>query len=171
MAKRILGLVSIKVGPIAGDGGMGTSLTTIGDTVKDSCVFTEGDPTKQEFFIEESDDAIESFVTQKGTETISWSTNNLDPDNMVLLFGGTKDGTGAVGDPYTWEPPDTQEELERSVEITDRKGNKVEIVRVKFSPKKSFSFQGTRLGAIDITGTILLPTKAATRKYKITYAV
>ena len=170
-SKRILGLVSIKIGAIAGDGGMSIALTAIGDTVKDSCVFGEGDPTKQEFFVEESDDPIESFVTQKGTETISWSTNNLHPDIMVLLFGGTKAGLGTQASPFTWEPPDTQDELERSVEITDRKGNKMEIVRVKFSPKKSFSFQGTKLGQLDITGTILLPTKANTRKYKITYAV
>jgi hypothetical protein len=252
-SKRMLGLVTLKVGPIANDGGMGTTLVTIGDTVKDSCVFSEGDATKQEFFIEESDDAVESIITQKGVEAVNWSTSNLHGRNMALIFGGTHtpyksiatvgtltpgsgyaNGTytnvpltggtgkeaeativvasGAVttvtitygGEGYTsgddlsalaanmggtgsgfvievstlnnsntastWEPPDTQNELERSIEIVDRKGNKVEIVRAKFAPKKSFSFQSSKLGQVDITATILLPTKDATKKFKITYA-
>lgn len=168
---RILGLVSIKIGAIAGDGGMGTSLSALGETVKDSCVFTETDATKQEFFIEESDDPIESIVTQKGLETISWSTHNCSADTMVALFGGTKAGAGTELSPYTWEPPDTQSEVEKSVEITDRKGNIVEVVRMKLACKKNISFQSTKLGQVDIVGTILAPTKAATPKYTITYAV
>lgn len=250
----MLGLVTIKIAPVANDGGMGTELVTIGDTVKDSCVFSEGDPTKQEFFVEEQDDAIESIITQKGIESVSWSTNNLHGRNLSLIFGGTHTphksiatvGTLTPGSAYTngvytkvpltggtgkeaeatvtvaggvvtavaityggegytagddlsalaadiggtgtgfaievstlnnsntqstWEPPDSQNELERSVEIVDRKGNKVEIVRVKLAPKKTFSFQSTALGKVDIVGTILVPTKTNTKKFKITYAV
>jgi hypothetical protein len=249
----MLGLVTLKVGPCANDGGMGTELVTIGDTVKDSCVFNEADATKQEFFIEESDDAVESIITQKGTETVAWSTANLHGRNLALIFGGTHTphksiatvgtltpGTGYTNGTYekvpltggtgkeaeatvtvaggvvtavaityggegytagddlsalaaniggtgsgfsievstltnsntqsTWEPPDTQNELERSIEIVDRKGNKVEIVRAKFAPKKSFSFQASKLGQVDIVATILLPTKDNTKKFKITYA-
>jgi hypothetical protein len=241
---RILGLVSIEIADIAGDGGLGTAWEAIGETVKDSCVFTESDPTKTEFFIEESDDPIES---------INWSTNNVRGRFMEKLFGGTHTpyksiatfgaitggtgytdgvhksvpltggtGGGALaditvasgivtavtlvygGEGYTvadelsasiddlgagsgfeipvatlangsatlstYEPPETQAEVEKSLRITDRKGNIVEVVRAKLAPKKNLSFQATRLGAIDIAATILTPTKASTKKYKITYA-
>lgn len=170
MAKRILGLVTIELGVIANDGGVSTDFTAFGDTVKDSCVFTEADGTKQEFFIEENDDPVESIVTQKGTETITWSTYNLDADTMIALFGGTKSGAGTQADPVIYTPPSTQLEVERSIRITDRKGNKVTVVRAKLAPKKNISFQGTKLGQIDITATILTPTKANTAKYTITYA-
>jgi hypothetical protein len=252
-SKRMLGLVTLKVGPVANDGGMGTELVAIGDTVLDSCVFSEADGTTQEFFVEELDDAVETIVTQKGTESINWSTNNLHGRNLALIFGGTHTpyksistvgtltpGSGYVNGTYkavpltsgtgkeaeatvvvasgavtsvtityggegytagddlsalntylggsgsgfsievstlnnsntqsTWEPPDSQLELERSIEIIDRKGHKMEIVRAKFAPKKSFSFQRSKLGQVDITATILVPTKDATKKYKITYA-
>jgi hypothetical protein len=250
---RILGLVTIKLGNIASDGGMGTSLTTVGDTVKDSCVFNESDPTKTEFFIEESDDPVESFVSQKGIETIAWSTYNTSSENMARLFGGVNTpfktvatfgtvvggsgytngtyknvsltggtGSGARADitvasgavsaitlvyggqgytaldtlsastsdlgngtgfsvpaatlsnssatQSTWEPPDNQTEVEQSIQIVDKKGNKVEVVRAKVQAKKAISFQATKLGQVDITATILTPTKANTKKYKITYA-
>lgn len=168
---RILGLVSISLGDPAVDGGMSTSLTAIGDTKKDSCQFTETDATKTEFFIEESDDAVESFVSQKGVESVTWDTYNTTPQNLQRLFGGTVTGTGVLGDPYIWQPPATQTEVEQSIKIIDRHGNIFEIVRAKLSCKKNISFKATELGAVSITATILTPLKANTAKYKFTAAV
>jgi hypothetical protein len=253
MGKRILGLVSIELAPIASDGGIGSNWEALGLTVKDSCVFNESDPTKTEFFVEENEDPIESFVSQKGVDSISWSTNNTTGRAMYLLFGGTftayktiatfgsitagsgytsaayksvpltgGTGTGALADitvagglvtvvtlvyggegytvsdslsastaylgagtgfaipvatlsngsatKSTYEPPSTQPEVEKSLKITDKKGNIFEFVRVKFAAKKNFSFQGTRLGAIDIVATVLTPTKSGVSNWKATYA-
>lgn len=91
MAKRTygLGLVTIKMGAIAGDGGMGTSLTTLGDTVQGSATLTSADDTKTDFNIEEETDPVQSIVSQKGKKTLAWSCYNVAPTQLALFFGGT----------------------------------------------------------------------------------
>lgn len=166
MAKRVLGVASIKLGAIAGDGGMGTSLTQIGDTVPGSAILENAEGTTQDFFSEESDTPIESIISEAGTTTFNFSTMNLDADSLVLLFGGTK----TTGPPVKWEPPATLGTKELSIEVIDRKGNKFEFVRVSVKPKFTVNFNKTALGQVDIVGTILTPTKAATAAFTITYA-
>lgn len=166
MAKRTLGLVSIKIGDIAGDGGMGTVLAAIGDTVPGTCVFGNEEGTTQDFFSEESDIAIESVESEPGTTTLTWSTYNLEADVMVSLFGGTKD----AGPPVVYNPPDQIADVEKSIEVVDKKGNKLEIVRANIRATKAVNFNKTALGQIDIVATVLVPTKAATKPWTLTYA-
>lgn len=171
MAKRILGLVSIKIGNIATDGGMGNSLTAIGDTVADSCVFASEDATETEILIEENDDPIE-IITQQGKKTLTWETYNLDGSMMAKLFGGTYTAA-AAGPPAvaaSWEAPEKFPIVEQSIEVIDSKGNKIEIVRAKLSPRLQADLKKTALGKIAIVATILTPTKANTKPFKITYA-
>jgi hypothetical protein len=166
MSKHALGLASIKLSAIAGDGGMGTSLTAVGDTVLGTAVFGSENGTTTDIFTEESDTAIESILSQAGTTTLTWSTNNIEADNMVKFFGGTK----TTGPPVTYEPPNTFAAVELSIEVIDKKGNKLEIVRASVKPQLAINFNKTTLGAISIVATVLLPTKAATQPWKFTYA-
>lgn len=99
-------------------------------------------------------------------ETIAWSTYDVNPDNLVKVFGGVASGTG----PFIWTPPDTQPEIEMSVKLTDRNGNVLTVVRAKLTAKKNLSFQASKLGQIDITAKVLTPTKAATPKYTLSMA-
>lgn len=169
MAKRSLGLATLKLGNIAGDGGMGTSLTAIGDTVQDTAVLSNDENQLTDFFSEEQDDPVESIVSQKGKFTLSWSSYNVDPDIMVKLFGGTKTGDGGVT-PYKWAAPASIPDVEQSIELVDKKGNKIEIVRAKLTSKLQWNFKKTALAQIDIVATVLTPTKANTAPYSITYA-
>lgn len=164
--KRILGLATVKMGPIAVDGGMSTALVEIGDTVRDSVVISNAEGTKQEFFIEEQDDAVESIITAKGTMTVVWSTVNTDPATMVKFFGGTVTAASG-GTPAFWSAPDTIPDIEESIEITDTRGNKVEIARAKLSAKMTLNFKRSALGALDVTATVLVPTKAGEPSLKL----
>ena len=166
MAKHTLGLASLKIGAVAGDGGMGTSLTAIGDTVPGTAIFSNEEGTTTDFFSEEADVPIESVESEPGTTTLVWSTYNLDADAMVALFGGTK----SSGPPVTYVPPDTIADIVGSIEVTDKKGNKLEIVRANIKAKKSINFNKTALGQIDVVATVLVPTKAATKPWTLTYA-
>lgn len=155
--KIVSGLASIKVGAVAGDGGMGTSLAALGETYQDSCTFVSADPEKTEHYSEESDDAFE--VTYKlGLRTLKWSIFNFDADQMVKVLGGTVTGTS----PKVWNAPAAYTSIEQSIEITDKKGNVIQIPRAKIAAKLNISFGKKNVGLIDIEATVLVPTKAGT---------
>ncbi len=75
----------------------------------------------------------------------------------------------AVAESY--ELPDALPSVEVSIKVTDKKGNVVTYPRAKISPVLSLSFTKDALGQIDLTGTILQPTKAGVKRMKIVYAV
>lgn len=88
MAKHTFGLANVLMGAIALDGGMGTSLEAIGETVADSATLTTEDDTITDFNIEEADDPVESVVSAYGKMTFAFSTYNVSARNMFRFFGG-----------------------------------------------------------------------------------
>lgn len=168
MARKYgLGLVTIEMGDIAGDGSMGTSLTAVGDTVQGTAQLTQEDGTNTDFNIEEEDDPILTLQTVKGKITLAWSCYNVSSDTLVKFFGGTV----VVGPPEKWEAPASIPELEQSIKLTDKRGNIIEIVRAKVNAKFNWSFTKDKLAQIDLTASILTPTAADTPPYTITYPV
>lgn len=86
---KVFGLASVKMGAVANDGGMGTSLEQIGETVSGTASLTSEDNTVTDFNIEESDSPVESIVSQQGKMTFAWSTYDVGGRNMERFFGGT----------------------------------------------------------------------------------
>jgi hypothetical protein len=251
MSKYKIGVSAIKIGAIAGDGGMGTSLSAGGDTVAGSASLVTEEGTKTDFNIEEADDPVYSILSEKGKITLAWSTYANDANSLEKFFGGTKTpaavnginvlgaitagssytngiyydvpltggtGTGAKanivvsggavtavaiterGSGYAaaaslsalaaniggtgsgfavvvtsvadigekWAAPDSLPELEKSVEITLKTGGKVEIVRAKLISKINWPLDKTKMAQIDITSSILKPTKTSASPMTIT---
>lgn len=166
MGKYKIGVTSIKIGAIAGDGGMGTSLTSVGDTVAQSASMVSEEGTTTDFRIEESDDPVYSILSEKGKVTVSWSTFANDATTLQKFFGGTV----VAGPPAVWSAPDTLPELERSMEITMKDGTIIKIVRAKLISKFNWPLDKTQMAQIDIVATVLTPTKAATAPMSITDA-
>lgn len=75
----------------------------------------------------------------------------------------------AVSEQY--ELPDALPAVEKSIEVTDKKGNVVTYPRAKIATKLSLSFTKDALGQLDMSSTILQPTKAGVKRMKIVYAV
>jgi hypothetical protein len=251
---KVFGLSSVKMGAIAGDGGMGTSLEAVGETVAGTASMTSEDNTVTDFNIEESDSPVESVVSAFGKVTFNWSSYDVGGRNMEKFFGGTwkpyktiatlgsvtggsayTNGTynnvpltggagsgalativiasGAVttvtivygGEGYAvadalsaasstiggtgtgfsvpvatltngsatqseWIAPDSFPDVEKSLELTDRKGNSFKIPRAKISPKFGFSFSKEALGQLDLVATVLQPTKAGEGRISVKYA-
>jgi hypothetical protein len=69
-----------------------------------------------------------------------------------------------------WDAPDSLPVLEKSLRLTDKKGNQVLVPRASISTKLSMSFSKTKLGQLDMVATILAPTKTGVKKYSILYA-
>jgi hypothetical protein len=256
MAKKVFGLASCKIASIASDGGMGTALNTVGETVSGTATMTSEDNTVTDFTIEESDSPVESIVSEAGKITFAWSSYKVDYNTLVKLLGGTGNlprpvgalnvlGTLTGGSSYTngyyedvpltggagsgaranitvaggavtvveltnlgsgyaggtplsasaaniggtgsgfsqavtsvyssaeqekWEAPDAFPDVERSIELTDKKGNVVKIPRAKISTKFGLSFAKDKLGQLDMVATVLQPTKSGEKRLTILFA-
>lgn len=258
MAKKIFGLASLKIAPIADDGGMGTKLETVGETVSGTATMTQDDNTVTDFTIEESDSPVESIVTTAGKIAFNWSSYNIAYRFLEKLLGGTGNlpkpvgavltlGTLTGGSSYTngfyenvalsvntgtgsgaranitisggavtaveltslgsgyagtqeltaaaalvggtgsgwkvvistvvssaelekWEAPDSFPDVEKSIELTDKKGNVVLIPRAKISSKIALSFAKDKLGQLDMVATVLQPTKSGEKRMTIKFA-
>jgi hypothetical protein len=160
---RTIGLTSIKVGAIAGDGGMGTTLAALGVTYQDTAVLEQGEPEKTEFYSEESDDPIEVEV-KAGITTVKWSITDFTPTILASILGGTATGT-APND--KWEAPDAAASIEKSVEILTKKGMYIRIPRAKIVAKININLSKKNIGLVDIVATVLKPTKAATASFNV----
>jgi len=248
MSKHTFGLQNVLMGDIAADGGVGTSLVAVGETVSGTAEMTTTDPTITDIMIEESDSPIESIVAA-GITQMAWSTYNIDGGQLLKFFGGVYipatgiatlgaitggsgytdgtysnvpltggTGTGAtativvvggivtsvtiidgglgytasdslsasttdigagtlfavtvatVATTTTYSAPDSEMDVEQSLNIIDKKGNTVIIPRAKISPKLGLSFDKTKLGKMDIVAKILQPTKTGEKRYTIQYA-
>lgn len=152
MALITIGLASIKVADILADGATGTTFAALGYTYENTCKFSEADPETTSFYAEEVDDAIDT--SEKPGETkLNFSIANPDVDTLVAVFGGTKVGNA-------WHAPDTKPTIEKSIEITPKKGLKFTICRAKMTAKLNADFSRKGLFLVEVSCTILQPTKA-----------
>jgi hypothetical protein len=164
-----LGLAKIEVGDIAADGGMGTTLAILGQTLQGTCNITQDDPETNEFFAEELDDAVVS-ISKRGKTTIAFSIMNPDTTVLQKTLGGTVSGTG---DAAKWSAPKSMPVIEKSVKITPQQGLVWEFPRVQITGKINGSFSRDNVFVIEVTGTVLQPTKTGTYSctaYKLTSA-
>lgn len=253
MGKYKLGLVNMLMGAIAVDGGAGTALTAVGDTVVGTAQMDTTEATTTEFKIEESDSPIYSIKTEADKISVSWSSYNNSATALQRLFGGTVvagvaggigttgtltpgsgytngtytavpltggTGSGALatvtvsgtvvtaitittpGSGYTaadslsasntnlggtgtgfavvvatvddvgetWHAPDSIPEIEQTLKIQMRVGGYVLIPRAKIAAKLTMSFKRDAVSQIDITASVLQPTKVGEPRLTIVNA-
>lgn len=151
-----IGVSSIAIGAIATDGGMGTTLSPLGYTEEGSAQINMDDPTETEFNVEELDTPI-WIESKAGKIAVAFKVANPDEDTLVKVFGGTKTGTGATA-VYTW--PLISPVIERSIKITPKQGMGISIPRAKITAKFSSEIGRAALLGVEVTGTVLQPTKA-----------
>lgn len=169
MAKKIytLGLSQIEAGAIAADGGMGTTLATLGYTYQDTCKMTQEDPETTDHYAEEVDDPVVS-ISRGGKTNFAFSI--MDPSVTVLanLLGGkATEGNGSTTQDK-WEAPDSIPTVEKSIRITPQQGLKFEIPRMKLVSKINAEFSKKGILLIEVAGTVMQPTKSGTAKMTAT---
>lgn len=154
------GLMGVYLGTIAGDGGPATTWVELGDTFADSMNLTSAEGTKIEFFTEEKTNAFIS-KTQAGSKTLTWTCVNISAQNLQKLFGGTVTGAGTIGDPYIYRAPVAGvQAIERSIKVVNGDGVEFIFVRASVFPTFNIAFSKSQASQINITATILAPTKA-----------
>lgn len=163
--KYTLGLSKIEIGDILPDGGMGTSLSQWGYTSEGGVVVATDDPEVTEFFIEESDTAVVTS-SKEGKTTLKWSIPDADHETLANTMGGTVTGTTPN---RTWKAPDALPTIEKSIKITPKQGfGSYNVARASIVCKQSATFSNKTLFAIEVTATVLLPTKSGEPKITIT---
>ncbi len=153
---RTLGLKKIEIGDIASDGGVSTNFQVIGVTYKDTAELTQEDPELTEHYSEENDEP-EEVISAKGKTAIKWSIMDSDPDTLVDVLGG--EVTGAVGS-EVWEAPAASVDIEKSIKITPKKGRVIIVPRARLVSKINYKLARTGIFLVEITATVLTPTKA-----------
>lgn len=168
--KRVYGLTSVLLGPIAVDGGMGATLTEVlGATAKGTASLIYTPPTIADIETEETDDIDDQIVTAPGKWELKLESYNVSAKSMGDTMGG--EYTAGVDPlPDTWESPDTIVQQEGSAKVTTRTGVVIEIPRLKYLATPTFALTKNEFGKISLMGTALKPTKAATASLKFTDA-
>lgn len=156
-----LGLHSVELGDIAQDGGMGQTLASVGYTKEGTAVFSQATNEITKFYAEEVDDPVMTSM-KAGEITFSWSIINPSVSVLELLMGGT-----ATAETDTWEAPSGAVNIEKSAKITAKQGFYFEVPRLQISAVWNAPLSKTDIVSIDCVGTILVPTKANTAKFKV----
>jgi hypothetical protein len=151
---RSIGLVSIKIGDIENDGGMGQTLAALGVTYQDTAELVQDTPEITNIFSEENDDP-EEVIESKSPTRVKWSIMNFDPDELAKVLGGT---SGANG----WEAPVAKDPIEQSIEILTKTDVLIQIPRAKITAKLNMQFRKKGVTLVDIEAVVLVPTKANT---------
>lgn len=156
-----IGLTSIKMGAIAVDGGMGTSLALLGDgrTLEGTARLIKEDDELTEFYAEEVDDPIYAS-TKKGKTRLEFTIVDFTPATLVKVMGGASNAG-------VWEAPAAAADIEQSIEVITKTNLKIELVRCKVVGTFDTALGRAELGQVKVVATVLNPTKAATPPYTI----
>jgi hypothetical protein len=143
---------------------MGTTLATVGYTYQGTCTMTTEDPETTDFFAEELDDPVLS-ISRSGKTTFSFSLMNPDVNVLQQFLGGT---VSSSGDTAKWNAPGIMPVIEKSVKITPQMGLIFEIPRLKITAKINGPFSKSEMFLLEVSGTVLVPTKAGVNKMNAT---
>lgn len=164
VSKYTYGLEKIEFAPILGDGGIGTTWTQYGLTAEDTFSMAEEDPTTTDQYVEESDTPVVSIV-KEGKTTITFNVADPDIETMYNLKGGTISGSSPS---RIWEKADTLPTIEMSVKISPKEGfTAIRIPRASVSAKLNSTLSKKTLLVIEVTCTVLVPTKSGTKSIYI----
>lgn len=156
-----IGLTHIKMGDVAGDGGMGTSLEVIGDgrTLEGTARLVKDEDELTEFYAEEVDDPIYQSL-KKGKTRLEWTIVDFTSTELKKVMGGEDNGG-------VWEAPAAAPDIEQSIEVLTKTNLKIELVRCKISGTFDTSLGRAELGQVKVIATVLSPTKENTPSYQI----
>jgi hypothetical protein len=166
MAKYSVGCSKIEMGNIAVDGGIGTSLTDIGEIYQGTAQVNGAAPAVTDHFSEQSDDPIVS-VAVKGKTTVKFTIVDVTPANLVLFLGGTASGTTPA---FKWAAPSVAPAIEQSLKITTKQGYVIAIPRARISANINWMLGKTDLAKVEVEATVMTPTKANTESISLTLA-
>ena len=155
------GLAQVMIGAIASDGGMGTTLSRLGDIKEGSFKVNHAEGDKTEFKVEEHDDPI--FIRQKkGTLAFEFEIHNPDAATFKQIWDGTVDATTGK---YT--PPEVLVPRELSFKAIPEQGYGFDVVRAQVVGRFSDAMGKDSLLGVIVTVTVLKATKEGIANFEM----
>ncbi len=162
MAETIsYGLKTLEFGECTGEHSMPTAMESKFRTYRNSCEFTEDDPSVKDEYSDQDDDPFFSIVT-KGKKSIKVSTFDYGNETLQFLKGGTVvDGQ--------WHEPAGAPIIFKAVKIVTNTGLPFEFPKVQIVAKfnAKLTKEGVKLLEVTMTpmatspesGTVIIGTK------------
>lgn len=163
MATLNYGISTLKLGAIAVDGDMGTSLTAIDGIVESSASLVTDDGEKTTIKTEESDTPVIQFNSPGETKVV-FDAIDMTPASLSVLLGGTVSGTG---DTATWSAPTSSVEIEKSLEIITKNNFKWEFPRVRVFARLNSPLSKKDIHKVSVTCVVLKPVKTGVAPIKL----
>lgn len=160
---RLLGVTSIGIGTIAGDGDVASTFTTPGVIYKDTAEITQEQESNIEHFCEEIDEPFAIVPGRKITK-IKFSVTDFTPTALAALLGGTAAGTAPAD---TWVSPATSDIIEKSVRVTPKSGKTITFPRVSLRATINYKIAKSGIAQVVVEGTVMTPTKTGVAAIKI----
>jgi len=158
------GLIAVKMGAVAVDGGMGTVLTEMGYIRENTLTLVGEKPTKNEFRAEGV--SLPVYVKKTaGPLVIAMTLMSPDPAQLVSVLGGTITGTAPN---RVYKAPLGVPTIIQSVSIEPQDGfSGIDIPKGDLSANINAGFGPDGLFQVEVEITALQPDKAGEPPYSI----
>lgn len=153
------GVSAIKLGAIATDGGMGTTLSQLGYTSLGTAKLNTEDGNTVDLNVEETDDPIYS-KTRAGKMSVNFTIADPDEQTLVTFWGGSYDATKKE---YT--PPAVISSKELSLQVISEEGLSFNFPRASVTAKFTTDLGKDSFLGLEVTAQILKPTKTGVRPF------
>ena len=154
------GLTSFKFKAVGG-----SALASLGKILIGTCKFTGEAPKRSEFYAAQNPDfpAI-TFNENSGLQKIEFTLMEIDPDILVILFGGAATGTAPN---KSYAAPRVVADVHGSAELITESGLKLTIPKAALSANFNWDISRTAVSQIAVTLLIELPDLVTDMPYTI----
>lgn len=151
MPKYGVGLKDLKIGAQAANGGMSTTLTSVGKVYKETASIIDEDGAVTKHFAENDRYPFLVVYEAAGT-TIKFTLTDLAPDKLKEFFGGEADAALK-----SWSSPSTSFSCEKSVSLETTLGLTIEVPNAFIHAKLNWNLAGKEIAKLEVTAEVQAP--------------
>ena len=131
------------------------TLESLGKIAEGTVKWNSDKPTKNPFYSAQEPDYPSIIIADKaGLKKVNFSLMEIDPDNLVRLFGGVATG---VAPNKTWAAPRSESEVVGAAELITESGLKFTLPKAQLSANFNWDISRKAISNIEVELTVMLP--------------
>jgi hypothetical protein len=155
MKWRSIGLKGVWLAPVLAGGGMNEeALALVGKTLRGSAGFNGDEPTRNDFYSNESQYPEESVLEQVAMQALKYGLMDLDPDKVIIVAGGESVEMIAS---KKYRAARTTIELEHCARVITDFGIVLDFPRLKTTAAIAWPLDRQNLATINVTHSVMEP--------------